>query len=221
MLISSPQEHAYALNFLTDVAGVGFTDRYFAFSPDKFTVFIYDTQIVWDFVIEIFNNSNITKYVAKLPGYLETILNNNLVNTYHINRYVMKYGDQRTVPDIKQHLIQLGEIKDPIDRISAISSTIMKYKHKADKYQRPVKKIRKNLFNRKRDAYLYILTLCNEILSIYGPMNMFSLQKYVSKYPNITRSPVNVSRLIHGLISIGAIKHNTCNNKLYLPDQLI
>lgn len=218
ILISTIAEDEYARNHLTNSIGVSFDDKYFSFTSDGYNVFVYDIQLMWNRIINIFTDPSLIKFIPKYIGSLQKIIGSDYINTYNINDYVMKYGDARQIVKFKNYVMQCGEINNSIERTSLISCAIIKSKNNADKFVKNIKQ-KKNYFNKKRDCYLYYLTLVNEILSTYGPMYQHMLVDSISKYPNICRTPSNPKRIVENLIKVGAIIRNSYSNKIYLPDQ--
>ena len=220
VIVGSGNEAEFARKFLAGNITVAFNNLYVAFSPDDTIVFVYSTELLWDYIVEIFEDETLTKLISRPLGSLRSFLRNvNFSNVQHISDYMSRKGEQRSMPEMKREITDQGSIPDLSARAASVALTMMKYKLIADETHRRPKKQKTYVFNKLRDCYLLYLTAFNDILIRYGPLPFVYLANLVRGYPYLCRVKLGPSMALSGLVKVGALSLDRSSTLVSIPDQ--
>ena len=220
VMIASGEEADVARNFLAGDITVAFNNLYIAFSPGNTTAFVYPTQLLWEYVVEIFQDKTVTKLISRPLGSLRSFLKGvTFTNVQHISDYMSRKGEQRSIPEMKREITDQDSIPDLGDRAASVAFIMMKYKLIADETHKRPKKRKKYFFNKVRDCYLLYLTAFNDILIRYGPLSFVYLANLVRGYPYLCRVKLGPSMALSGLIKVGALSLDRNTTLVSIPDQ--
>lgn len=218
--ILSVDEAKFSLNFMIGTIIGSFNKHYTAFSPDVNTVFIYENNANWSFIINIFRDPKIAKLISKPNMALTVFLHGNYANNIdHISNYLNNKNSARYVPTMKQEISNQDLIPSFQERVANVALIMSKYKDQADKTIKNLG-IQRSYFNKNRDCYLLYLTAFNDILSNRGPVKFIDLVSYVRKYPFLYRTNISPGYALDVLIKMGSLSIDSHTTVVSIPDQI-
>jgi len=173
-------------------------NNYIAITNDISVVYIYEINPSTRPYISAIMNSDLMKICSKVYCHFEG------VKCEYIIDYITSKLKQPRVYKLKRELIKLGAITDPKERIAKIALIIAKYKIRADESA----KYNTRVFDAKRECHLLYLTIFNDILSRFGPMDVNNLFIEARKYPNLCRMDADLFEILNELTATRALVYD-------------
>ena len=220
VIVASPTEAEFARKFSVGTVVVAFNKEYTAFAVDAYTTFVYPNKPLWSNIIALIQDQSINKLMVKPSSAVKGFFKIECSNCQHISEYMTQKGEQRSIPEMKQEIINQDIIGDLAERAGSVSLMLAKYKVLADTAQNQPKKPKKSYFNKRRDCYLLYLTVFNDVLSRYGPLKFIDLVRRIREYPYLCRAGLNPAMALEGLIKVGALSSEVNTTVISIPDQL-
>jgi hypothetical protein len=219
IMVNDVKEAKFTQQFINNEVAVAFNDEYCAFAIDTDTVFVYIIDTTLDYILAIFNDSNIVKYFSKPFGAIKLFTDGKYQNCLHISRYLSNKGNRRDIPKMKMEIMDQDKGNALNVFAADVAIVTFKYKLETDEIVKNQKKRSKILFNKKRDCYLLYLTAYNDILSRTGPMKFTDLTIKVRDYPYLCKTKLHPAMALEGLIKVGSLNSDTITALVSLPDQ--
>lgn len=186
---------------------VALNHEYVAVATSADSVSLYSR----DEATQLFENPDILKLVSrpreKLQYYLPGV---ECRNCRHIGTHIRMVASTELLLRMKDEIRALP-VSFGARRLLLLAALMMRYISLSKSYNAVY------VFNKKRDAYLYYLTVFNDILAAERMIPSDLLLKRAESYPNYCRLPLSASTALDGLIKTGTLRRDRFD-VISLPD---